>query len=110
MMDQFAPGPLPLDGDAQRGDRQLPTQMIAHCPTDHLAGARIEDDGEAEPAFSSWDIADLGCTKWTPQGVKPDFIRPAANVRLSRLPAIGRPWLLSVVTTRKRRCVSAPMP
>jgi hypothetical protein len=47
-MDELGSRPLALDRHGKSGDGQLDAHVIAHRPTDHLAGERIEDHGQVE--------------------------------------------------------------
>jgi hypothetical protein len=39
---------------------KLGAHVVARCPADHLAGKKIEDYGQVQPAFAGRDVGDVG--------------------------------------------------
>jgi hypothetical protein len=60
MMDEAHSWAPPLDRHGERGDGELGAHVVAHGPTDHLAGEQIEDHGQVEPAFAGCDVGNIG--------------------------------------------------
>ena len=56
MMDEAHSWAPPLDRHGERGDGELGAHVVAHGPTDHLAGEQIEDHGQVEPALAGCDV------------------------------------------------------
>jgi hypothetical protein len=54
---------LPLDGNAQGGDGQFRSHVIAHCPANNFAGEKIEHGGQIEPPIGGWHAGDGGQAK-----------------------------------------------
>jgi hypothetical protein len=70
MMDQARSRASPLDGHSERGDGELGAHVVAHGPTDHLAGEEIEDHGQVEPPLAGRDVGNVG---------QPDLIGPVGH-------------------------------
>lgn len=87
---------------AQRIDDDLALHVLARPPADHLAAEQVGDHRQEQPAFVGGDV-----------GVKSPALTlsgsATVNSRASRLGAISKSWLLSVVTL-KRRLPFARMP
>jgi hypothetical protein len=60
MMDQACSRALPLDCHGERSDGEFGTHVIAHGPTNHLAGEQVEDHGQVEPALAGRNVGDIG--------------------------------------------------
>ena len=58
-MDQAWRRPLALDGHAQRVQRNLGVQGLAHGPTDDLARVHVQDRGQVQPAFAGGDVGEV---------------------------------------------------
>lgn len=59
MADEAGRWSLPLGCHHQRGERQLGSHMVAHRPTDDLAGRQVEDGREIQPALPGGDVGDV---------------------------------------------------
>src|SRR3954452_16508224 len=59
VMDQARPRTAPLDGHGQCGHGKFGAHMLAHRPTNYLAGEPVEDHGQVEPALAVRDIGDI---------------------------------------------------
>src|SRR5262249_49103897 len=60
MMDQASSRALPLDCHGERRDGEFGTHVIAHRPTNYLAGEQVEDHGQVEPALAGRNGGDIG--------------------------------------------------
>jgi hypothetical protein len=52
-------GSLP-DRNIVGSDGEFGTHVIAHGPTNHLAGEQVEDHGQVEPALAGRNVGDIG--------------------------------------------------
>src|SRR6266545_2644527 len=55
MMDQPSGGLAPVQGHLEGVHRELGAQVVGHGPTDHLAGAAVQDRGQIQPALLGGD-------------------------------------------------------
>jgi hypothetical protein len=81
MMDEARYRAPPLDCHDERGDGEFGTHVLAHRPTNHLAGAQVEDHGQVEPALAGRNVGDIR---------QPDLIGPVRDKIL--LKQICRHW------------------
>src|SRR3546814_7350236 len=58
--DETAVGSLPLGSHHHGRQRQLGPHVIAHCPSNDLAGCKVEHRGQIQPPFTGRDIGNVG--------------------------------------------------
>ena len=87
--DEAGPRSLPLGGHHQGGRCQLGPHMIAHGPTNALAGGGIEYGGQVEPALAGGQVGDVRQPDRVGQGSREELLQ---EVRCDRqiVTAVGR--------------------
>jgi hypothetical protein len=60
MVDQSFGWPSLRQRHVERGEHELRSKVIGHCPSDDLSTPHIEDDGQVQKADPRRDVRDVG--------------------------------------------------